>query len=69
MGLEKQTEQILDLLWEFNKDILKFLFPEIKPDFKFDVNSWRELLTFYEKHPDQTLHNMLMRESEQGDRK
>jgi hypothetical protein len=58
MGLEKQTEQILDLLWEFNKDILKFLFPEIESDSKYGVNSWKKLLRIYEKHPDQTLHNM-----------
>jgi hypothetical protein len=29
MGLEKQTEKIFDLLWEFNKDILKFLFQKL----------------------------------------
>lgn len=61
MGLEKQTEEIFDLLWEFNQDILKSLFPEIdfyKWDFKYGVDSWRRLLEIYENNPDQTLYNI-----------
>jgi predicted transcriptional regulator len=60
MGLAKQTEGIFDLLWEFNKDILKFLFPEIelyKWDFKYGVDDWRRLLEIYENNPHQTLYN------------
>jgi hypothetical protein len=58
MGLGKQTEEISDLLWEFNRDILKFLFPEIelyKWDFKYGVDNWRTLLEIYENNSDQTL--------------
>jgi hypothetical protein len=60
MGLEKQTEEIFDLLWQFNKDTLKFLFPEIelyKWDFKYGVDDWRKLLEIYENNPHQTLYN------------
>jgi hypothetical protein len=60
MGLGKQTEGVFDLLWEFNKDILKFLFPEIelyKWDFKYGVDDWRRLLEIYENNPHQTLYN------------
>jgi hypothetical protein len=60
--MEKQVEQILDLIWKFNEDIQKFLFPEIehyKWDFKHDVDDWRKLLEIYEKNPDQTAHNIV----------
>jgi hypothetical protein len=65
MELEKQTEEIFDLLWEFNKDILKFLFPEIelyKLDFKYGVDNWRRLLEIYENNPDQTPYNYYTRQ-------
>lgn len=64
MGLEKQTEEIFDLLWHFNQDILKFLFPEIefyKWDFKYGADNWRKLLEIYENNPHQTLHNYYIR--------
>jgi hypothetical protein len=63
MGLEKQTDEILDLLWEFNKDILKFLFPEIelyKWEFNYELDNWRRLFEIYENNPSQTLYNYHM---------
>jgi hypothetical protein len=62
IGMEKEAEQILDLIWKFNEDIQKFLFPEIvhyKWDFKHNVDNWRKLLEIYEKNPDQTAHNIV----------
>jgi hypothetical protein len=70
MGLEKQTEEIFDLLWEFNKGILKFLFPEIelyKWDFKYDTDDWRRLLEIYENNPHQTLYNYYTSYATDGD--
>jgi hypothetical protein len=60
--MEKQVEQILDLIWKFNEDIQKFLFPEIehyKWDFNHNVDDWRKLLEIYENNPDQTAHNIV----------
>jgi len=36
--MEKEIDQMLDLLWKFNKDIRKFLFPEIEFYKGGDVN-------------------------------
>jgi hypothetical protein len=72
MGSQKQTEELFDLLWEFNKDILKFLFPEIelyKWDFKYDVDNWRRLLEIYENNPDQTLSNYYTRQETDRDQR
>ena len=55
-----------DLLWEFNKDILKFLLPEIelyKLDFKYEIDDWRKLLKIYENNPDQTIYNYYARKN------
>jgi hypothetical protein len=55
-----------DLLWEFNKDILKFLLPEIelyKLDFKYEIDDWRKLLEIYENNPDQTIYNYYARKN------
>ena len=30
IGMEKEIEEMLDLIWKFNEDIQKFLFPEIE---------------------------------------
>ena len=62
IGMEKEIEQILDLIWKFNEDIQKFLFPEIeyyKWHFKHNVDNWRKLLGIYENNPDQTAHNIV----------
>lgn len=59
IGLEKQTDELFDLLWEFNKDILKFLFPEIelyKWECNYELDNWRRLFEIYmRKTPGQTL--------------
>ena len=58
---KKEIEEMLDLLWKFNKDIQKVLFPEIelyKWDFKYNVDdNWRKLLEIYENNPNQTASN------------
>jgi hypothetical protein len=54
IGLEKQTDELFDLLWEFNKDILKFLFPEIelyKWECNYELDNWRRLFEIYEENP------------------
>jgi hypothetical protein len=51
MGLEKQTDEIFDLLWQFNQDILKFLFPEIefyKWKFKYGVDNLGPTLKLFQ---------------------
>jgi hypothetical protein len=61
IGMKKEVDEMLDLLWKFNKDIQKFLFPEIelyKWDFKSNVDgNWRKILEIYENNPNQTVHN------------
>ena len=61
IGLKKEVEEMLDLLWKFNEDIQKFLFPEIelyKWDFKYNGDdNWRKLLEIYENNPNQTTYN------------
>jgi predicted transcriptional regulator len=62
INMENQIDEMLDLLWKFDKDIRKFLFPEIefyKWDSKYDVHDWRNLLEIFENNPDQTAHNFL----------
>jgi hypothetical protein len=60
IGMKKEVEEMLDLLWKFNQDIQKFLFPEIelyKWDFKYNVDNWRKILEIYENNPNQTACN------------
>jgi hypothetical protein len=60
--LENQIDEMLELLWKFDKDIRKFLFPEIefyKWESKYNVHDWRNLLEIYENNPEQTAHNFL----------
>jgi hypothetical protein len=61
IGMQKEIEQILDLIWKFNEDIQKFLFPEIEHyrEFKHNVDDWRKLLKIYENNPGQTAHNIV----------
>jgi DNA-binding MarR family transcriptional regulator len=62
IGMEEEVEQILDLVWKFNDDIQKFLFPEIehyKWDFKHNIDDWRKLLEICENNPGQTAHNIV----------
>jgi hypothetical protein len=62
IDMENQIDEMLDLLWKFDKDIRKFLFPEIefyKWDSKYNVHDWRNLLEIFENNPDQTAHNFL----------
>jgi hypothetical protein len=47
IGIQEEIERMLDLLWEFNKDIQNFVFPEVelyKWDFKYGIDSWKKLL-------------------------
>jgi hypothetical protein len=61
ISMKKEVEEMLDLLWKFNEDIQKFLFPEIelyKWDFKYNGDdNWRKLLEIYENNPNQTTYN------------
>jgi hypothetical protein len=60
IGMKKEIEEMLDLIWKFNEDIQKFLFPEIefyKWDSKYNVHGWRNILKIYEKNPNQTAYN------------
>jgi hypothetical protein len=66
IGMEKQIDKLLDLLWKFNENIRILLFPEIKLykwDTKYNVNNWRNLLEIYENNPNQTIHNLLFSEN------
>jgi hypothetical protein len=64
IGMKKEVEEMLDLLWKFNEDIQKFLFPEIelyKWDFKYNVDNWRKILEIYENNPNQTASNYYLK--------
>jgi hypothetical protein len=63
IGMQGEVEAVFDSLWIFNKDVQKFLFPEIKHykwDFKYESDDWRKLLEIYENNPDQTAHNFYL---------
>jgi hypothetical protein len=59
--MKKEVEEMLDLLWKFNKDIQKFLFPVIELyewDFKYNVDgNLGKILEIYKNNPNQTAHN------------
>ena len=67
IGMKKEIEEMLDLLWKFNKDIQKVLFPEVelyKWDFKYNVDdNWRKLLEIYENNPNQTASNYYLKQN------
>jgi len=66
IGMKKEVEEMLDLLWKFNEDIQKFLFPEIelyKWDFKYNVDNWRKILEIYENNPNQTASNYYLKQN------
>jgi hypothetical protein len=60
IGMEKEIEEMFDLLWKFSDDIRIFLFPEIKIykwDSKYNVSGWRNLLEICKNNPDENAQN------------
>jgi hypothetical protein len=57
-GLNKEMEPVLDSLWEINKEIQGYAYPEPRLfswEFEYYKDDWRKLLALTRKHPDQTL--------------
>ena len=62
-GLTKEMEPVLDSLWEVNKEIQAYAYPEPrlygwKGEFEYYKDDWRKLLELTKKHPDQTLFKL-----------
>jgi len=58
-GLTKEIEPVLDSLWNINKEIQGYAYPEPRlfswQGFEYGKDDWRKLLSVAEKHPDETL--------------
>jgi hypothetical protein len=62
-GLTQEMEPVLDSLWEINKEIQGYAYPEPRLfswDFQYYKDDWRKLLELTKKHPDQTLSKKKM---------
>lgn len=61
-GLTKEMEPVLDSLWEVNKEIQAYAYPEPRlyswKEFEYYKDDWRKLLDLTKKHPDQTLFKL-----------
>ena len=60
IGIQKEIAEMLNSLWEFNKDIQDFIFPEIKLykwNSRYSIRNWKDLLEVYENNMDQTAFN------------
>lgn len=60
IGIQEEIADMLNSLWEFNKDIQDFIFPEMKLykwNSKYDISNWKNLLEVYEKNMNQTAFN------------
>jgi hypothetical protein len=58
-GLTKEMDAVLDSLWEINKEIQGYAYPEPRlfswKEFEYGKDDWRKLLELTKKYPDQTL--------------
>jgi hypothetical protein len=58
--LEKEMEPVLDALWNINRQIQKYAYPEPRlffwEGFEYGKDDWRKLLEVVKKHPDQGLN-------------
>lgn len=65
--LAEVMNPVLDDLWNINKDIQEYAYPELrKPswrEFEHGKDGWRKLIELAEKHPDQVLTQIPLSES------
>ena len=58
-GLTKEMEPVLDSLWNINREIQAYAYPEPRlyswQGFEYGKDDWRKLLELSKKHPDDTL--------------
>jgi hypothetical protein len=60
-GLTKEMEPVLDALWNINREIQEYAYPEPRlyfwegEGFEYGKDDWRKLLEVVKKHPDKAL--------------
>ena len=58
-GLKEEIESVLDSLWNMDRDIQQYAYPEPIiygwKEFKYGKDSWRKLFELTKKHPDQNI--------------
>jgi hypothetical protein len=61
-GLTGEMEPVLDALWNINKEVQEYAYPEPRlffwDEFKYGKDNWRKLLELTKKHPDESLDKM-----------
>jgi hypothetical protein len=59
-GLTKEMEPVLDALWNINRQIQKYAYPEPRlffwEEFEYGKDDWRKLLEVVKKHPDKDVN-------------
>jgi hypothetical protein len=62
LGMEKDSEQLIDAFWDVHKECVQLAFPEAFIygwDFDYDKDSWKKFLQLQMKYPDQTYANFV----------
>jgi hypothetical protein len=58
-GLEKEVDPVLDDIWNINKEVQRYAYPEPYlwswGEFKYGKDGWRKLLKLVHEHGDQTI--------------
>lgn len=61
-GIEKEIDPVLDDIWNMNKEVQLYAYPEPRlfflKGFKYGKDDWRKLLEIVDKHGGQTIDNI-----------
>jgi hypothetical protein len=61
-GLENEMDPVLDDLWNINKDVQQYAYPEPRlffwEDFEYKKHDWRKLLELVDKHGGRTITDL-----------